>query len=117
LAMLNLLEICRKKKLKPIVLFSGTVTEAGICQEMPVNETVKDSPITIYDIHKLMAETYLKHYCRQGFVRGAILRLANVYGPGAIRTWVNAFVFRSHYTFIYYYYFCHIIPPMHDVCQ
>ncbi len=82
LAMLNLLEICRKKTLKPIVLFSGTVTEAGICQEMPVNETVKDSPITIYDIHKLMAETYLKHYCQQGFVRGAILRLANVYGPG-----------------------------------
>ena len=29
-----------------------------------------------------MAEEYLKMYCRLGYVRGAALRLANVYGPG-----------------------------------
>ena len=29
-----------------------------------------------------MAEKYLRYYSNQGFVQGAILRLANVYGPG-----------------------------------
>jgi nucleoside-diphosphate-sugar epimerase len=64
------------------VLLSGTVTQTGIPKHLPVNETHCDDPITIYDLHKQMAEGYLKYYARQGFVRGAILRLANVYGPG-----------------------------------
>jgi nucleoside-diphosphate-sugar epimerase len=29
-----------------------------------------------------MAEMYLKHYARLGFIRGTTLRLTNVYGPG-----------------------------------
>ncbi|MCK4752906.1 MAG: NAD-dependent epimerase/dehydratase family protein [Planctomycetes bacterium] len=82
LAMLNLLEVCRSNDWHPIIVFSGTVTEAGICEKMPVDETVKDNPITVYDIHKLMAENYLKYYCQQGIVQGVSLRLANVYGPG-----------------------------------
>lgn len=80
--MLNLLETCRNKKLNPIVLFSGTVTEAGIVECLPVAETCSDLPITIYDMHKLIAENYLKYYCHKKWVRGATLRLANVYGPG-----------------------------------
>ena len=80
--MLNLLETCRSKKLAPAILFSGTVTEAGIVECLPVSETCNDSPITIYDMHKLIAENYLKYYCRRNVVRGATLRLANVYGPG-----------------------------------
>lgn len=82
LPMLHLLETCRKECLNPIVLFSGTVTEAGLPTQLPVNEAHPDIPITVYDLHKLMAENYLKHYVREGIVRGAILRLANVYGPG-----------------------------------
>jgi nucleoside-diphosphate-sugar epimerase len=64
------------------VLLSGTVTEMGIPKRLPINETHRDEPLTIYDVHKLMAETYLKHYACLGTVRGAVLRLANVYGPG-----------------------------------
>ena len=82
LPMLHLLETCRKSDCQPNVLFAGTVTEAGIPQSIPVDETHLDRPITIYDVHKLMAENYLKYYCSQGAVRGATLRLANVYGPG-----------------------------------
>jgi hypothetical protein len=37
---------------------------------------------TVYDLHKMMAEQYLKYYAAQGFVTAAVLRLANVYGPG-----------------------------------
>jgi nucleoside-diphosphate-sugar epimerase len=50
---------------------------------LPVDENHPDYPVTIYDLHKLMAEGYLKHYTAQDVVRGAVLRLANVYGPGA----------------------------------
>lgn len=80
--MLQMLETCRNKGCQPIVLFSGTVTEAGISTRLPVDETHTDNPITIYDLHKLMAENYLKYYVSQGIVKGTVLRLANVYGPG-----------------------------------
>jgi nucleoside-diphosphate-sugar epimerase len=59
--MLHLLETCRSMGKHAKVIFSGTVTEAGI---------------------KLAAENYLKHYARQSIVSGVVLRLANVYGPG-----------------------------------
>ncbi|MCP4351357.1 MAG: NAD-dependent epimerase/dehydratase family protein [Desulfobacterales bacterium] len=80
--MLNLLETCRNTGWQPVIVFSGTVTEAGIPETLPVSEGHKDNPITIYDLHKLTAESYLKYYSQQEFVQGVTLRLANVYGPG-----------------------------------
>jgi len=82
LPMLHLLETCRSRKISPIIIFAGTATECGIPKYLPVDERHPDHPMTIYDLHKLAAENYLKYYVRQGFVKGAILRLANVYGPG-----------------------------------
>lgn len=82
LPMVALLEACRQDSLQPSVIFSGTVTEAGIPQRLPINEAHPDKPVTIYDLHKLIAENYLKYYAAQGAVRGVTLRLANVYGPG-----------------------------------
>jgi nucleoside-diphosphate-sugar epimerase len=82
LPMLNLLEVCREQNRQPVIIFSGTATEVGMPEELPVNENCIDKPVTIYDIHKLLAESYLKHYCQLGIVQGTILRLANVYGPG-----------------------------------
>lgn len=83
LPMLHLLETCRAKSWQPVVLFAGTVTEAGIPVRWPVDETHRDCPTTVYDLHKFAAETYLKCYVSDGVVRGAVLRLANVYGPGS----------------------------------
>ncbi|MBI2822486.1 MAG: NAD-dependent epimerase/dehydratase family protein [Acidobacteria bacterium] len=80
--MLHLLEACRRRERKTAILFAGTVTEVGIPARLPVDESHPDHPVTIYDVHKLAAETYLKCYARLGFVRGAVLRLSNVYGPG-----------------------------------
>jgi UDP-glucose 4-epimerase len=82
----NLLEACRKYNCKPGILFSGTVTENGIPEKFPVNEMHPDKPVTVYDLHKLIAEYYLKCYSNRGIVQGAILRLANVYGPGPLST-------------------------------
>lgn len=83
LPMLQLLECCRQSGLRPTVVFASTVTVAGIQKHLPVNESHPDHPLTVYDLHKQMAEKYLRWYSEQGFVRGVALRLSNVYGPGA----------------------------------
>jgi UDP-glucose 4-epimerase len=80
--MLHLLEACRRKGVSPVVCFASTVTVAGIPERLPVDESHPDHPLTIYDLHKQMAEQYLRWYAEQGYGRGVILRLANVYGPG-----------------------------------
>lgn len=80
--MLYLLETCRQKAWRPIVVFASTTTVIGIPRRLPVDETHLACPITVYDLHKLMAEQYLKYDAQQHSVRGVILRLANVYGPG-----------------------------------
>lgn len=82
LPMLNLLETCRIESLNPTVLLAGTTTECGIPRRLPVDEDHPDDPVTIYDLHKLTAERYLKHYVTNDVVRGTCLRLGNVYGPG-----------------------------------
>jgi nucleoside-diphosphate-sugar epimerase len=80
--MLLAMEACRISGRRPAFVFAGTVTQCGIPKTLPVNEDAPDDPVTIYDLHKLMAEQYLKLYASLGFVRGASLRLPNVYGPG-----------------------------------
>jgi nucleoside-diphosphate-sugar epimerase len=100
LPMLSLLEACRRLGKSPLILFSGTVTEAGIPSHLPVSESHPDNPATVYDLHKLMAENYLRYFVSQGLVQGATLRLANVYGPGprsssADRGILNAMIGRA----------------------
>lgn len=65
------------------VVMAGTATEVGLTESLPVDETVPDRPVTVYDLHKLTAERYLELYAARGAIRGTTLRLANVYGPGA----------------------------------
>jgi len=80
--MLQLLEACRQLGTRPTLCFSSTVTVAGIPERLPVDESHPDHPVTVYDLHKQMAEQYLRWYGEQGFLHGVTLRLANVYGPG-----------------------------------
>ena len=98
--MVHLLDTCRARGVAPVVLFAGTVTEAGMPERLPVDEGHSDRPITVYDLHKLIAESYLKSFVDQGLAHGAALRLANVYGPGrrsssADRGVLNAMVRRA----------------------
>lgn len=82
LPMLRLIEACKSAKRPVGVVFAGTVTQAGLPIRLPVDESHPDTPITTYDIHKLMAETYLRHARYRGWLEGGTLRLANVFGPG-----------------------------------
>jgi nucleoside-diphosphate-sugar epimerase len=78
-----LLDACERTRSRPVVVFAGTVTQAGIPARVPVNEDVIDDPLTVYDRHKLIAENHLKAAASRGIVSGTTLRLSNVYGPGA----------------------------------
>lgn len=82
LPMLSLLETCRKGNFRPAVIFASTVTAAGIPGRLPVDESFRELPPSVYDLHKTMAEDYLEFYAASGLVSGGTLRLANVYGPG-----------------------------------
>jgi UDP-glucose 4-epimerase len=82
LPLLTFLETCRIKKKNLSVVFAGTVTQIGLGQNLPINESHPDYPITIYDVHKQAAEQYLECYSRLKVVKGVTLRVPNVYGPG-----------------------------------
>lgn len=77
-----LIETCRQLKAAPAVLFAGTVTECGLTDAIPVNETAPDHPATQYDRHKLMSEKALELADREGVIRSVTLRMPNLYGPG-----------------------------------
>ena len=64
-------------------MLAGTATESGLPPTDTLDERAPDQPITVYDTHKLAAERALEAASRSRIVRGATLRLANVYGPGA----------------------------------
>ncbi|MBL4711235.1 MAG: NAD-dependent epimerase/dehydratase family protein [Gammaproteobacteria bacterium] len=78
----ELLKYCEKINNNLTIIFSSAVTICGLTESLPVDETFKDNPVTIYDVHKLLIENYIKFYCSKSFIKGTSLRLANVYGPG-----------------------------------
>lgn len=82
LPFLNLLESAKIANRKLTIVFSSTATVFGLTTDFPVSEAICPKPITIYDIHKLLAEKYLEMYCLSGFVNGFSLRLPNIYGYG-----------------------------------
>lgn len=78
---LTLLESCRKKGYNPKIVFASSSTLAGTQARLPVDETFSDEPLTIYALHKLLAEKYLGYYTREYGISSISLRLANVFGP------------------------------------
>src|SRR4051812_5968426 len=45
--MLHLLETCREQNCRPAIVFAGSVTEVGLVDSLPVDETVRDRPVTV----------------------------------------------------------------------
>ncbi len=82
LPVMHMVEAIRSSGIEVDVLYSGTATQAGMTEVLPVGPQSVDRPVTVYDLHKLMAEQYLKLYARNDVLRAVTLRLANVYGPG-----------------------------------
>ena len=69
--------------ISPFIMLAGTVTQVGITKTLPVSNQTPDKPITFYDVGKLTAELYLKQYINEGFLRGCMFRLTNVFGKAS----------------------------------
>jgi nucleoside-diphosphate-sugar epimerase len=77
---LDLLETCLRLELKPQIVLASSTQLVGCPADLPVNEDFPDQPLTLYAIHKLAAEQYLKYYSSAFGIPGVVLRFANVYG-------------------------------------
>jgi nucleoside-diphosphate-sugar epimerase len=82
--MIHLLDTCRRLAIKPFIVLASTITISGLAQVAFIDEDTQDAPLTVYDLHKLFLEKYLRSYIARGLARGTALRLANVYGPGPL---------------------------------
>ncbi|HEX7670496.1 MAG TPA: NAD-dependent epimerase/dehydratase family protein [Polyangiaceae bacterium] len=82
--MLRLLESCREHGAAPQIVFASSATVVGLPQALPVDEQARCVPITIYDVHKLCVEEYLRFFAREHGIPSCSLRLANVYGSSSV---------------------------------
>ncbi|MBI2110208.1 GDP-mannose 4,6-dehydratase [Candidatus Woesearchaeota archaeon] len=80
IALLNLLEACRKHNPSIKIIFTSTVTVIGMPEKIPSNESEKLNPLSIYDVHKILGEFYLSMYHQAYGLKTVVLRLANVFG-------------------------------------
>jgi UDP-glucose 4-epimerase len=80
LGSLNILENCRKYKVKKFV-FASTTGVYGEAKEVPTKETYPVRPVSPYTVAKLAVERYLDYYNEYYQLPSAVLRFANVYGP------------------------------------
>lgn len=78
---LNILENCRKYKIKKIIFASSGGEIYGTAKEIPFPETCYPSPISPYGVAKLTVEKYLDAYFKMFKIPYLSLRYGNVYGP------------------------------------
>jgi UDP-glucose 4-epimerase len=77
---LRLLEHCRRLAPQVVLVTTGTVTQIGRTDALPVDEDRPDWPLSLYDVHKLTCEKYLYVYYANYGLKTTTLRLANVFG-------------------------------------
>lgn len=78
---INILECCRKFKVKKIIFASTGGAIYGESEEIPSTEYTPTYPLSPYGINKLAFEKYLNFYYQVHGLNYTILRFANVYGP------------------------------------
>ena len=78
---LHLCGACQRQEWNPRILFASTATVYGAPDQLPVDESFPQFPLTIYDVNKLAAEGYLAYFSMEHGIPSVTLRLSNVYGP------------------------------------
>jgi len=81
-AVVELCDFLAKQRHPATVIYAGTITQTGISNEVVINESAPDTPITFYDFHKLLTETSLNFFNAHTGLRATTVRLPNIYGPG-----------------------------------
>ncbi|MEN9625899.1 MAG: hypothetical protein RL557_227 [archaeon] len=75
-----LLETCKQINQSIKIIFTSAVTVIGDASQLPSNENEQENPLSVYDLHKLMAEKYLQLYYKNYKLKTCSLRLSNVFG-------------------------------------
>jgi len=78
LGTLNILELCKIKKIKKIIFNSSYVY--GHPKYLPINESHPLNPTNPYSISKFLSELLCNSYTQNNNLNIIILRLANIYG-------------------------------------
>jgi len=81
LGSLNVLENCRKNKVKKIIFASTGGAIYGEAKIVPTPEDYPEYPLSPYGIEKLTIDKFLNYYYQVFGLPYVSLRLANVYGP------------------------------------
>lgn len=79
IGLLNILESCRKYKVKTVV-FSSSAAVYGDNPNIPLTENLPLVPTSCYGITKMTSEHYLRMYHDLYGINSIVLRFANVYG-------------------------------------
>lgn len=77
---LNLLNACRKEKVKRFV-FSSSCSVYGDQEELPTGEEAETNPMSPYALHKLISEQYCELFNFLYDMETISLRYFNVFGP------------------------------------
>jgi nucleoside-diphosphate-sugar epimerase len=83
LPILHIINAAKTLNRVPKIVFASTASIYGTSPSLPVSEDQKEDIITVYDLHKSVAEKHLQIASNEGLVDGVSLRLANVYGPSS----------------------------------
>lgn len=96
LSLQNALEAMRKADVQDIV-FASSAAVYGYSSGIPIGETSKLAPNTIYGHHKLIGEQLVESYSESYGLRFRILRLFNVYGaaPPTGKDVISIFIKRA----------------------
>jgi nucleoside-diphosphate-sugar epimerase len=100
MSMLHLINACKSKGLSPKIVFSSSANIFGNVSNVPVNEEFPDNPESLWSIHKLLVEQYLKLYYYQFNINSVCLRLPNVFGMSPnkqtiTRTVINKVIYKA----------------------
>jgi UDP-glucose 4-epimerase len=78
----DLLELARRQGLSPVVFASTSAVVGALAANGTISEDSPLRPLSPYGATKAAAEMLMSAYDASYGVRGAVLRLTNVYGPG-----------------------------------
>jgi nucleoside-diphosphate-sugar epimerase len=81
LPQLSLIQACAESESSPLVVYCSTRLVYGRPQYLPVDESHPLLPQSMYAVHKITVENYLRVYHATHGLRYCTFRLSNPYGP------------------------------------
>jgi UDP-glucose 4-epimerase len=78
---IEVFRLCREAGVRRIVFLSSGGTVYGVPRVLPIAEDHPTDPVSVYGIHKLLAEKHLGLEVHRRGLQAVVLRAANPYGP------------------------------------